>query len=105
MEQTTNPGKKTGLFGSLIKNVFGANTMLSRKSSIPKLVIGINQVDNLATKDAPWIPEINLPSPELEKIIEARIEDIKSKLSAGAHSASRDQIEYFLPSEHIDYLR
>ena len=95
MEQTSNPSKKTGLFGSLIKNVFGANTMLSRKSSIPKLVIGINQVDNLATKDAPWMPEVNLPSPELEKIIEARIEDIKSKLSAGAHSASRDQIEYF----------
>ncbi len=95
MEQTTNLGKKTGLFGSLIKNVFGTKTMAPRKSAIPKLVIAINQVDNLATKDAPWMPEVNLPSPELEKIIEARIEDIKSKLSAGAHSASRDQIEYF----------
>lgn len=87
--------KKEGLFSALIKDVFGGQNAAPKKAAIPKLVIGINQVDNLATKDAPWITEVNLPSPELEKIIKARIKDIREKLSAGAHSASRDQIEYF----------
>ena len=59
------------------------------------MVIGINQVDNLATKEAPWLTSVNLPSKELERIIEARIEDISQKLSSGSHSASKDQIEYF----------
>lgn len=87
--------KKEGLFSALIKEVFGGQHAAPKKAAIPKLVIGINQVDNLATKDAPWLTEINLPSPELEKIIKARIKDIREKLSAGAHSASKDQIEYF----------
>lgn len=87
--------KKEGLFSALIKEVFGGQNAAPKNAAIPKLVIGINQVDNLATKDAPWLTEINLPSPELEKIIKARIKDIRKKLSAGAHSASKDQIEYF----------
>lgn len=87
--------KKEGLFSALIKEVFGGQNAAPKNAAIPKLVIGINQVDNLATKDAPWLTEINLPSPELEKIIKARIKDIREKLSAGAHSASKDQIEYF----------
>lgn len=87
--------KQEGLFSTLIKGVFGGLNAAPKKAAIPKLVIGINQVDNLATKDAPWLTEINLPSPELEKIIKARIKDIREKLSAGAHSASKDQIEYF----------
>lgn len=87
--------KKEGLFSALIKEVFGGQNAAPKKAAIPKLVIGINQVDNLATKDAPWLTEINLPSPELEKTIKARIKDIREKLSAGTHSASKDQIEYF----------
>ena len=87
--------KKEGLFSALIKEVFGGQNAGPKKAAIPKLVIGINQVDNLATKEAPWLTEVNLPSPELEKIIKARIKDIREKLSAGAHSASKDQIEYF----------
>lgn len=83
------------IFNNLIKGVFGGTGRSPKAPSIPKLVIGINQVDNLATPDAPWNSTINLPSPELQKIIEARVEDIKAKLSAGAHSASKDQIEYF----------
>lgn len=84
-----------GIFAKLIKGVFGDQPTRPQKPAIPKLVIAINQVDNLATEDAPWISEINLPSRQLEKIIKARIDDIKEKLSAGAHSASKDQIEYF----------
>lgn len=87
--------QREGLFSTLIKGVFGEHQNAPKKPAIPRLVIGINQVDNLATKDAPWINEINLPSPELEKIIKERINDIREKLSAGAHSASKDQIEYF----------
>lgn len=87
--------QREGLFSTLIKEVFGEHQNAPKKPAIPRLVIGINQVDNLATKDAPWINEINLPSPELEKIIKERINDIREKLSAGAHSASKDQIEYF----------
>lgn len=87
--------KNEGLFSSLIREVFGEHNGAPKKAAIPRLVIGINQVDNLATKDAPWLTEVNLPSPELEKIIKARIKDIREKLSAGAHSASKDQIEYF----------
>ena len=83
------------IFASLIKHAFGNKGAVPRKESIPKLVIAINQVDNLATPEAPWLSEINLPSPQLEKIIKKRAEDIISKLSAGAHSASRDQIEYY----------
>lgn len=88
-------GEGKGLFTSLLGEVFGNNKPTPKKTSIPKLVIGINQVDNLATKEAPWLTSVNLPSPELEKIIEARIKDIVEKLSSGAHSASADQIEYF----------
>jgi predicted GTPase len=83
------------IFKALIRGAFGNNAVTTKKPSIPKLVIGINQVDNLADKDAPWISEINLPSPELEKKIKARVEDIKNKLSSGNHSASKEQIEYF----------
>lgn len=66
-----------------------------KQASIPKLVIGINQVDNLADAEHPWVDEINQPSVELEEVIQQRAEDIIKKLSQGAHSASRDQIEYF----------
>lgn len=82
-------------FAELIKNPFAGIGIKPKKTSIPKLVIAINQVDNLATPEAPWNSNINLPSPELEEIIKNRVEDIIAKLSEGAHSASRDQIEYF----------
>lgn len=82
-------------FAELIKNPFAGIGIKPKKTSIPKLVIAINQVDNLATPEAPWNSKINLPSPQLEEIIKSRVEDIIAKLSEGAHSASRDQIEYF----------
>jgi hypothetical protein len=88
-------GEGKSLFSSLLGDVFGNKKTSAKKASIPKLVIGINQVDNLATKDAPWLTSVNLPSKELEEIIQGRIKDIVEKLSSGAHSASEDQIEYF----------
>ena len=94
-KQVISKGGGKGLFASLLGDVFGKAKTTPKKTSIPKLVIGINQVDNLATEQAPWLTKVNLPSPELEKIIEARINDIVAKLSSGAHSASKDQIEYF----------
>ena len=83
---------------SLLANLFGGlqRPQTSKKATrIPKLVIGINQVDNLADSAHPWIDEINQPSIELEEVIKTRVEDIISKLSQGSHSASREQIEYF----------
>ncbi len=94
-KQVISKGGGKSLFDSLLGGVFGKNKPTPKKASIPKLVIGINQVDNLATKEAPWLTSVNLPSKELERIIEARIEDISQKLSSGSHSASKDQIEYF----------
>lgn len=94
-KQIISKGGGKSLFSSILGDVFGGTKPTLKKTSIPKLVIGINQVDNLATADAPWLTTVNLPSSKLEKIIEARINDIVAKLSSGAHSASRDQIEYF----------
>ncbi len=58
---------------------------------IPKLVIGINQVDNLGE----WDNSINQPTPETEEKIKARANDIIEKLTSGTHGASKEQIEYF----------
>lgn len=63
----------------------------SMKHGIPKLVIGINQVDNLGD----WDKEINQPTPETEEKIKDRVADIVEKLTSGNHGASKDQIEYF----------
>ena len=63
----------------------------TKNIGIPKLVIGINQVDNLGE----WDKDINQPTPETEEKIKARAEDIIEKLTSGNHGASRDQIEYF----------
>lgn len=62
-----------------------------KKNNIPKLVIGINQVDNLG----PWNDNTNLPTAETMAIINERVNDIVNKLSEGHHSASREQIEYY----------
>ena len=94
-KKVISKGEGKGLFASLLGDVFGNKKTAPKKASIPKLVIGINQVDNLATNDAPWLSSVNLPSKELDEIIQARIKDIVAKLSSGAHSASEDQIEYF----------
>lgn len=63
----------------------------TKQKGIPKLVIGINQVDNLGE----WDNDINQPTPETEKKIEERVNDIIEKLTSGNHGASKDQIEYF----------
>lgn len=76
-----------GLFSSLKKKA----PELGPKTMIPKLVIGINQVDNLG----PWDDAINQPTDATEKIILTRANDVIKKLSSGAHSASKDQIEYY----------
>ena len=73
-----------GIFDNLLK-------AKKKKNGIPKLVIGINQVDNLGE----WDNDINQPTPETEEKIKARAEDIIEKLTSGNHGASRDQIEYF----------
>lgn len=75
-----------GLFSNLKKNfTIGAKTM------IPKLVVCINQVDNLG----PWDDAINCPTDETMKVIELRTNDIVKKLSSGSHSASKEQIEHY----------
>ena len=76
-----------GLFSSLKKKT----PELGPKTMIPKLVIGINQVDNLG----PWDDVINQPTDATEKIIQLRANDVIKKLSSGAHSASKEQIEYY----------
>ena len=63
----------------------------AKKNGIPKLVIGINQVDNLGD----WDNDINQPTPETETKIKERANDIIEKLTSGNHGASKDQIEYF----------
>ena len=73
--------QEKNLFAGLIKNAFAGIGVKPKKQAIPKLVIAINQVDNLATPEAPWISEINLPSRQLEEIIQKRVEDIINKLS------------------------
>lgn len=70
-------------------------TLKPQKTPIPKLVIGINQVDNLATPTEPWLKEYNIPSEKLEKTIQNRVDDIIEKLTTGPNSASKSQIEYF----------
>ena len=62
-----------GLFSSLKKKApeLGPQTM------IPKLVIGINQVDNLG----PWDNVINQPTDATEKIILTRANDVIKKLN------------------------
>lgn len=80
------------------KNLFEAlvkKHLSPQKTPIPKLVIGINQVDNLATPSAPWLKEYNMPSVPLEKKIQKRVDDIIEKLTTGPNSASKNQIEYF----------
>lgn len=79
-----------GLFSELTKKV-GSNFQIGPQTMIPKLVIGINQVDNLG----PWDDAINQPTDETEKIIKIRAKDIIQKLSTGEHSASSKQIEYY----------
>lgn len=62
-----------------------------KKTSIPRVVIGINQVDNLGK----WDDRLNMPAVETEKEIEKRSKAIISLLSKGSHSASPEQIEYY----------
>lgn len=79
-----------GLFSELTKKV-GSNFQIGPQTMIPKLVIGINQVDNLGE----WDDAINQPTDKTEKIIKLRAKDIIRKLSTGEHSASSKQIEYY----------
>lgn len=69
-----------------IKKMFGG-----KAKGIPKLVVCINQVDNLGS----WDDSINLPTEETEENIRKRVDDIIKKLSAGSHTVAKDQIEYY----------
>ena len=62
-----------------------------RKTKIPRVVIGINQVDNLGA----WDEKLNLPSEETEKRIAKRTDAIVKLLSSGSHSAAPEQIEHY----------
>lgn len=74
-----------GIFDALRKN------QEKKQQGIPKLVIGINQVDNLGE----WDNDINQPTPETEEKIKAKVKDLIEKLTSGNHGASKEQIEYF----------
>lgn len=73
---------------SIFKSILGTK---KKNNGIPKLVIGINQVDNLGE----WDNDINQPTEETEQKIKERVNDIISKLTLGDHGASKEQIEYF----------
>lgn len=75
-----------GLFSNL-----KSNFTIGSKTMIPKLVVCINQVDNLG----PWDDAINCPTEETMKVIATRTNDIVKKLSSGSHSASKEQIEHY----------
>ena len=62
-----------------------------KKTKIPRVVIGINQVDNLGE----WDNRLNLPTEETEKAIEKRASAIIDLLSKGSHSAAKEQIEHY----------
>ena len=62
-----------------------------KKTKIPRVVIGINQVDNLG----PWDERLNLPSHSTERSIEKRTDAIIELLSKGSHSAAKEQIEHY----------
>lgn len=62
-----------------------------KKTKIPRVVIGINQVDNLG----PWDSRLNLPTESTEKAIVRRTNAIVELLSKGSHSAAKEQIEHY----------
>ena len=62
-----------------------------KKTKIPRVVIGINQVDNLGK----WDDRLNLPTEETEKAIAKRTQAIVDNLSKGSHSAAKEQIEHY----------
>ena len=62
-----------------------------KKTKIPRVVIGINQVDNLGL----WDERLNLPTEATEKAIDKRIRSIVDVLSKGSHSAAKEQIEHY----------
>ena len=62
-----------------------------KKTKIPRVVIGISQVDNLG----PWDGRLNLPTEATEKAIARRTAAIAELLSKGSHSATKEQIEHY----------
>ena len=62
-----------------------------KKTKIPRVVVGINQVDNLG----PWDERLNLPCEKTEAIIKKRVANVSELLSKGSHSAAKEQIEYY----------
>ena len=62
-----------------------------KKTKIPRVVIGINQVDNLGE----WDNRLNLPTDTTEESIVKRTSAIIETLSKGSHSAAKEQIEYY----------
>lgn len=62
-----------------------------KKTKIPRVVIGINQVDNLG----PWDDRLNLPAESTERSIKKRTDAIIELLSKGSHSAAKEQIEHY----------
>ncbi len=62
-----------------------------KKTKIPRVVIGINQVDNLGE----WDNRLNMPTEETERSIAKRTSAIVDLLSKGSHSAAKEQIEHY----------
>lgn len=62
-----------------------------KSTPIPKVVIGINQVDNLGK----WDERLNLPEEETFRIIEKRVNSVIKILSSGSHSVVKEQIEHY----------
>lgn len=62
-----------------------------KKTKIPRVVIGINQVDNLGE----WNDRLNLPAESTERAIARRADAIVKLLSSGSHSAAKEQIEHY----------
>lgn len=62
-----------------------------KSTKIPKVVIGINQVDNLGN----WDERLNMPTEETFEVIEKRVNAVVKTLSSGRYSAAKEQIEHY----------
>src|SRR4051794_13881807 len=71
----------------------GGKAMFSfKKSKNIRLVVGLNQVDNMMPNG--WDTRLNMPKKQAEREIEARCNDIVSHI-ANTTKISRENIEYY----------
>ena len=80
----------------LIKSIFGLE-----ESKAIRLVIGLNQVDNL--DEINWDEKLNMPSKRAEAIIKRKCEDIIRKFSV-ACDISKDNFEFYSATKKYNLI-